>query len=173
MTIKQFSHGRKIISFIAQLLVLVLCLWYIEFIYYANIYPDQSVKTTYTATACTLIQKKLLAHGQYVHRYRADFLMKFVVEGAQYQAWASANGLDRSFTTDLASQNAALMRFNIQKDYPCWYNPEVPQLVVLVMRNNWSATFPLFIPAVIGIMMLYFSSRNLLGLLGVTKSYKK
>ncbi|HLB57694.1 MAG TPA: hypothetical protein VJL60_02645 [Gammaproteobacteria bacterium] len=159
--------GSKIGLFIGQFIVLVLCIWYIQFIYYDDILPDKTVKENYVQTSCVITNKVLTEHGRIVHTYRADFLVSYLVGGDQYVATTSANGLDRSFRSNRVAEEELLNQFDIHDSYPCWYNPEFPQLVVLVLRHHWSSTFPLFIPSVIAFVMIYYLTRSLFVFLGI------
>lgn len=161
MNAKNFTaRRRKIILFAGQFIVLVVCLWFIDYLYYANIYPDKLVKKTFTSSNCAVVKKQLLEKTNIVRRFRADFLVSYAVGGTPYQTWVSANGLDNAFTTDQASQKDQLSQFEVGQTYPCWYNPDVPQIAVLVLRHDWASTFPLFIPTMIALIMSYYLARN-------------
>ncbi len=167
MNVKNLADpSRKIIMFAVQLVVLIICIWFIEFIYYANIYPDKYVKEKYETTICRILNKELTVRGRIVNRYRADFLVSYKAAGVEYRGAISGNGLDRSFTTDRLSQENLLNQFDINNSYPCWYNPDVPALVVLVLRHNWSSTFPLFVPSVLGLIVSYYLLQSIFVFLG-------
>jgi len=163
------NTGRNLITFIVQVAVFFLCLGYIEFMYLQNIAPDKEVKETYTPTTCALTQKHLSTKGHLVHHYRSDFLLSYLINGKQIQSWATGNGLDFSFTTDQASQEDALSQYNIGQTYDCWVNPENPYLVVLVMRHDWTSTFPLLLPSVIAVIVFYYILRSILIFLGLVR----
>ncbi len=169
MDIRQLKDpGRKIAAFAGQLVILIICIGFIEFIYYGNIYPDKLVKESFEETNCRLVSKNLTTVGRVLHRYRADFLLNYTVGNTSYQNWASGNGLDRSFSTDQDLQQEELDQFEENGIYPCWYNPEAPQIIVLVLRHSWSSTFPLFIPSVIALIMIYYIARGIYEFLAVT-----
>ena len=161
------DSGRKIVMFAVQILILIACIWYIEFIYYANIYPDKLVKETFEQSNCTITDKNITTHGKVLHTWRVDFGVKYSAQGVLYQGVTSANGLDRSFTTDRQSQEDILTQYDVGQTYPCWFNPDVPSIVVLVVRHNWASTFPLFIPSVIALVMLYYIGRALFEFFGL------
>jgi hypothetical protein len=155
------TAGSRAFWFIGQLLILFICIYYIEHTYFDNIRPDKIVAETYKDNECLIQQKGLSQRGRFVRSYRADFLLTYVVNETSYSAWTSANGLDRSFTTDKLSQESELNQFTVGVSYPCWYNPQSPQIVVLVLRHTWTSTFTLFIPSVIALIMLYYLFRSL------------
>ncbi len=157
-----YTTGSSILWFLGQVIVLLICLWYIEFIYDQDIYPDKVVAETFGVADCSLLNKTLTTSGKVIHRYRADFQLVYFVNGKQYQSWTSGNGLDRSATTDLASQQDVLNQYNVGATYSCWYNPAVPQAVVLVQRHSWSSSFPLIIPSVIALIMIFYLLRSIL-----------
>lgn len=160
-----FSPGRQILFFILQLIIFIFCVWYIQFIYYLDILPDKQVRESYLATNCTVLQEKISTQTGLGNSYRADFLVNYSINGMSYQAWVSGNGLNRSFTSDRASQSDILTQFNMGSNYPCWFNPQNPKIVVLVLRHSWTSTFPLLIPCVIGLITLFYLSINLFELL--------
>lgn len=161
------TTGRNILLLIGQSIALVICVLFIESVYYTNILPDKTVNDTYEVAQCTITDKKLHMHGTLVHTYRADFLVNYSVDTKAYNAWVSGNGLDFAYSSDRAGQEQSLTQFDVGQSYPCWYNPENPKMVVLVLRHNWSSTFPLFIPSVIFLIVLYYFVRTLFELLGV------
>ncbi len=168
MNIKNFNEsGQKIILFVLQTIILIICICYIEFVYYVNINPDKYVKEKYEESSCQILDKKMSMKGHILHEYRADFLVHYSGAGVQYTRWISGNGLDRSFTTDKVSQQDLLDQFDTGNNYLCWYNPDVPSMVVLILRHNWSSTFPLFIPSVIGIIVAYYILQSIFEFLGI------
>jgi hypothetical protein len=159
--------GSKALLFAGQIGLLILCISYITFIYTENILPDKSVAEDYGVATCTVLAKGLSTKGRIVHSYRADFQVSYAANNTTYQAIASANGLDYSFTTDLPSQQEFLDEFQVGGQYPCWYNPQRPAIVVLVLRHSWTSTFPLIIPSVIAIIMVFYMFKSLFQLLEV------
>lgn len=150
--------SSQIFWFVGQCIVLLACVAFIEFIYYNNIYPDKHVKESFTQTTCTVQQKQLSIKGHIFETYRADYLLNYIVNANSYAAWATANGLDRGFSSDRATQEALLEQYDVGGAYPCWYDPDSPSIVVLVLRHNWSSTFPLIVPSVVALIMLFYLS---------------
>lgn len=161
-----FTTGRNILLLIGQILVVIICISYIEFIYANDIYPDKVVSETYVETQCVIGGEHITTHGKVIHRYRADFLINYAANGIPYSTWVSGNGLDHSFTSNRASQEDVLSNYQLGSAYPCWYNPRAPQMAVLVLRHSWSSTFPLFIPSVILLTVIYYLLRTLFQLMG-------
>jgi hypothetical protein len=164
--------ARNVLLLIGQLVIIVLCILYIEFVYYTNVRPDKYVKENYSTTTCTIVKEQVTIGGRVLHSYRADFYVTYPANGKTYSRWVSGNGLDRSFTTDRASQEAIMHQFAVGQNYPCWFNPNNPQKMVLVQRGNWTTTFPLFIPSVVLLIMGYYFLRNLFGLFGYVRAKK-
>lgn len=162
MDISKFSPtGRAILLLIGQILVVIACLGYIEYTYLTEIVPDQVVSETYEIADCQVTDKSITMRSGIVNRYRADFQINYIASnGQEYNAWVSGNGLDTSFTNDRDSQEEMLQEFSVGETYPCWYNPESPELVVLMLRHSWSSTFSLFIPSIILLIVIYYLTRN-------------
>lgn len=170
-----FTENRLLLL-LGQFIALLMCIGYVEYVYVSNILPDKQAQKTFLKTECVLISKKLINKDQVVSHYRADFLVSYNVKHVQYRRWVSGNGLDRSFTQDESEQEDILTQYNIGGRYTCMYDPEDPQLVMLVQRHNWLSTLPLLAPAGIGTVVFYFFMKNLLSLMGfihIPKGKKK
>lgn len=157
---------NRITLLIGQLLVLLIAVASIDLIYFKCIYPDKQVQSTFKQTICLVNDKRLAEKSDVVHLYRADFLISYDVGGVLYSRWVSGNGLSSSFTLRRSSQETLLAQFITKNSYPCWYNPKAPQISVLVLRQTWTAIFPIVIPTVIALVTLYFFFKNLLVLTG-------
>lgn len=152
--------GRRIGLLIGQFLALVLCISYIELTYFHHIVPDKYVEATFKPVDCVVMSKKLSVRGRFFHRYRAEFLINYNVESVQYTHWVFGNGLDPSFVSDEQAQEDRLAQYQIGQTYRCFYNPENPEVSLLVLRHNWRATFPLIIPALILLVIGYYFFAN-------------
>jgi hypothetical protein len=158
---KDFSQTRsRVVFLVGQFIVLIVCLAYLQYIYQSDILPDKEAKTNYRQTECFLISKKLSGEGHLLRRYRADFLISYHVNGVQYSRWVSGNGLDTSFNSNETEQEDILTQFEVGVTYPCWVNTTNPQLAILVARHNWFSIFPLIIPSIIAVAVLYFMCKN-------------
>jgi hypothetical protein len=164
---------NRIALLAGQFIALILCIIYIEYIYFANILPDKRAKENYQQTDCFLIAKQLNSKGKWVTRYRADFLISYNVGGVQYSRWVAGNGLDMSYSSNQAEQTRILAQFVTGEAYPCWYDSNEPERAILVMRHNWLSTFPLLLPSVIGVIVLYYLILNLIQLAGFARMRKR
>jgi hypothetical protein len=158
---------------IGQFIILFLCIAYTDHFYWANIAPDKEAKAYFQQTSCFLINKKLSTKGRILDRYRADFLVSYQVNGVQYNKWMSGNGLDHSFSTDRIAQETTLSQYQVGSTYPCWYDATDPQIALLVMRHNWTSTFPLILPAIVGIVTLYYFLTNLFSLVNIVSQKRQ
>ncbi len=161
--------GSLIALLIGQLIVLFICAGFINHVYTYNILPDKQAKENYIEDNCFIISKRLNTAGHVIHKYRADFLISYNVNGVQYNRWVSGNGLDISFSDNQGVQEDILSQFDVGGTYPCWYNPGNPQLSILVLRHNWLSTFPLMVPSVIGVIVLYYFLKNVFGLIMIAR----
>ena len=150
------SISIQTVLLIGQLLILIGCIYYIYFIYQTDIRPDKIANDTFNETTCFIIDKKLTTRRDAYYKYRADFLINYNVEGVQYNRWVSANGLDESFKYNKQNQQYLLAQYDTGENYPCYYDPDNPNLSILVQRYNWVSTFPLFIPSVVIMIMLFY-----------------
>lgn len=172
-----WSNNAKSISIqlallLGQLLILLCSLYYIFYVYVSDIRPDKIANDTFQETNCFIIDKKLNSKRDAYYKYRADFLINYNVSGVQYNRWVSANGLDESFQHSKNNQQKILNQYTTGETYPCFYNPENPETALLIRRYNWASTFPLFIPSVVIVIMLFYILDTITNLLKVFKNRK-
>ncbi len=74
-------------------------------------------------------------------------------------------------TRDKLSQQELLDQFDNGGAYPCWFNPITPQVIVLVQRHSWSSTFPLVVPSVVALIMIFYILKAIFMFLEVTRHY--
>lgn len=154
---------------ILQIIIIALCLGYIEYVYFTDIRPDKVVTNTFNKTQCELADKNLGALSRMTNSYRANFLVKYTVDGKNYNQWVSGNGLNFSYVPSKDEEVNILNQYQVGKSYQCWYNPKMPQEAVLVLRNDWTSTLPLFLPSIIILIVLYYLLRSIYHLLRVKK----
>lgn len=152
--------GNRVLFMLGQFFVLISCIIYIDYIYLTNIRPDQTAKLTFRQTECFIMSKKLSSKGKFFKRYRADFLVNYNADGAQYHRWVAGNGLDSSYSYDSRSQASLLSDYENGNNYPCWVNPENAEMAVLKFRDSWLSLYGIIFPAVTGLLMLILFIRN-------------
>jgi hypothetical protein len=168
MKIQKLTDIRTdILLLIGQTALFIVCILFIVYMYTQNIAPDKAVAEDFSITQCRVTDKGMaVGHGLIKH-YRADFEVTYNAGGTEYTSMTSANGRDFSFTRDIDSQNEYLNEFEVTRSYPCWYNPSDPKEVVLVLRHSWVSTFPLILPSVISIVMLFYMIKTLTEILEI------
>lgn len=142
--------SSNIFILLGQFFITLLAFIYLDYVYLANIRPDQLAKQQFVQTDCLVMSKKLSTKGKILRRYRADFLVNYHANGAQYNRWVSANGLDMSHTIRNNTQQKLLSDYENGITYPCWYNSKNAEEAFLVPRNNW-LSLPMFLVALIGL----------------------
>lgn len=152
--------GKKIFKLLVQFLILLAAFIYIDYIYFSNILPDQHVRESFRETECLLLSKKLSTKGKIFRRARAEFLVSYHANGAQYNRWVSGNGLDMFYTMNIASQEQMLAEYQNGRKYPCWYNPDNAESAVLALRHSWFSLYFLLVPSLAGLIALILFLRN-------------
>jgi hypothetical protein len=164
------SKGSRLVLLILQLAIVLLCAGYVEYVYYADIHPERQVKKVFTRTDCSILNKRLSEKGSDVKKYRADFLISYNIKGVQYNRWVSGDGLEMLYSKDKAAQEKLAAKFEVGKNYTCWFNPLLPQVAVLVTKHNWNPVVPLLAPIVVGLIALFFFFKNLFQLAGAKRT---
>lgn len=157
---------------LAEFILLLAGLIYLDYFYLMKVRPDQLALNHFVQTECFIVSKKLATKGTIYHRYRADFLVSYQVEGTQYTRWVSGNGLDRSYFHDNESQEQMLSNFSNGKNYHCWYDPDNPESVYLVTRNIWTYFMPLLWPLAVCLLSGLLFVKNAFFILMLSKKNK-
>lgn len=167
MWTREFTQtGSQLALLIAQFIVILLSLFYIQHVYFVNVYPDKHVKENFGQTECFVASKQLTTKGHVIHRYRANFNINYTVNGVQYNKWVSGNGLDSAYTHNREVEEDILSQYTQGNSYPCWYNPDNAAQVVLVLRHSWMSTTPLIVPSLVAVLTFYFFLKNLFEVMG-------
>lgn len=153
--------GYRVALFIGQVLILIFCISYIEYVYVNNIWPDKNAKDTFENVPCRITNKRFISAGDIFPSYRADFLINYSVKNVSYSRWVTGNGLDESLSSDKNAQENIYSKYVINGTYECYYDPQDPQTSVLVLRHNWLSTFPLTIPSIIIVITVYYFLQSL------------
>lgn len=152
--------ANRIFILMIQFLILLVSCVYIDYLYLTNIRPDQLAKANFVKTECLVMSKKLSSRGQYLHRYRADFLVNYHANGVQYNRWVSGNGLDFSYSLNSTPEEQLLSDYEDGHHYACWYNPENAEEAYLVPRRHYLSLLPLIVPAlaIMTVLILFIRS---------------
>ena len=152
---------------IGQVALLVLAVVFIVYMYTYIINPDRKVAEDFTIATCHVLDKGMATTGRVVRRYRADFKVQYNALKGPVVAIASTNGMDFSYSTSAVQQQQFLDEFDVGAVVPCWYDPENPNIVVLVLRHNWLGEVPLVFPALIILFMAFYIIKSVADLLEV------
>lgn len=164
--------GHRVLFMLAEFMLLLGCIIYIDYIYLTKIRPDQLAKLHFVQTDCLIMSKKLSTKGHVFHRYRADFLITYQAKGVQYTRWVSGNGLDKAYYRNNEKQEKLLSEFKDGNNYPCWYNPAKPAAALLVQRASWTYWSPFIWPAIVGLVALLLFIKHAWSLLMLNKRNK-
>ena len=169
--LKDFREG--IFLLIGQFVLLVLSIIFIYYFYTNDIAPDKRVAEDFSMTNCMVVDKGIAQSSGAYHRYRAEFRLDYTTPMGATEGIASANGIDFTYSTDLATQQAYLDEFEKGSVYPCWFNPKKTTEVVLVLRHSWYSTLPLILPSLIAIIMFFYIGKSIVELIETYLTIKK
>ncbi len=117
------------------------------------IVPDWRTNNRYVATSCEVLDKRLDselfdvpgAQGKrQKESYRPAIKIRYEVRGRKFEVWAYDSL--RIYTDNQASQQAIVDSFQVGMAYPCWYDPDRPDQVVLVRGHVRGAYIFLILP---------------------------
>lgn len=108
--------------------------------WFAMLAPELEVENRFVEGRCIILGKELVSEQKRARRragrsgrtrtvYRPEFDIRHEVAGKSYEARTFR--IVPSSTSDRASQEAILGRFETGHAYPCWYDPADPSRVVL------------------------------------------
>ena len=108
--------------------------------------PDWRANFAFDKTTCTVLDKRIdtLKEGAST-RCRPEFLIAYTVAGVPHEPWTYA--IARIYTSDEAVCHEIFERFEVGKQYPCWFDPQHPDTAILVRGHSWFAWLPLVLPA--------------------------
>ncbi len=114
------------------------------FILVTRIYPHWGVNRYYLQTTGTILNRRIIELGSGEARtYRPDVQVEYQVDGAEYRTWTF--GVSRTTFPERNIAANALERFQVQSDYPLYYDPSEPSRAVLV-RDLSGASWLLLLP---------------------------
>jgi hypothetical protein len=101
--------------------------------------PEWRAKHFYVEGRCVLLDKRVVEHrpsGKANNStYRPEFLIRYTVEGREYQLWAYKAVLSSSALR--WPKERLLESYTVGQEYPCWYDPADPSRVVFVQGYSW------------------------------------
>ncbi len=122
--------------------------------------PMMRAMFEYKPTTCTVMDNKILqSYSGRTTSYDANFLLSYQVANQNYSHWA--RGVSDSYSLKLLSEDA-LARYKIGKVYPCWYDPNEPETVVLkrpfdfsqgILLNGMDILYSVFFPVLVFIWL--------------------
>jgi Protein of unknown function (DUF3592) len=114
----------------------------------STIIPEWKANNRYVQAPCVVLDKKLdsqqfdqVVKGQpgvqKIESYRPRINIRYPVGEKKFDVWA----YDVAVNTYSGDRNAAqsiVDRFTVGSTYPCWYDPDRPENVVLVRTQSWA-----------------------------------
>jgi len=130
-----FATGAAALFFLLQLLVI----------------PEWRVNHDFVEHTCVVLKERIAENASDDGTtYRPEFLVRYDFDGASYVAWAY--DITQAYSSGRAGKQTILDRFEVDHEYPCWYDPNDPRRVVLVRGYTWWLWVLLLLPlAFIGI----------------------
>ncbi len=129
------------------------------------------IQQGYQAGQCTIIGKQLqqTTDTQSTANYDYAPYFRYIVHTTDGRSYTTG-GYDgtNTYSSDQAGQQAVLDQYQVQKTYPCWYDPSNPAQAVLVRHANWlllliGGVFLLIsLPLIVaGIVMIIYNRRRI------------
>lgn len=107
--------------------------------------PDWRANRDFLLTTCTIESKEVAVEGAEPNPlYRPVFRVCYEVDGRTFRQ--PTYDLHETVSSDRAVSEQILGRFDVGRQYPCWYNPAEPARVVLVKGYSWYAWLLLVLP---------------------------
>ncbi len=121
--------------------------------------PEWRANYRFAQTTCKTLEKRIGEEPQKDGLlYRPEIHIEYEVQNVAYRTWTYDVGENYSSDRDVAQ--AVLDRFEIGKEYPCWYDPSDPRVAVLVRQYHWNvyviASLPVILIFIGGGGLVYF-----------------
>ncbi len=88
------------------------------------------VNNKFQETICTIIDKKIETDRGKAIRYSASFNVEYIAMNNKYSHWISP-GIFKYESSSIYSADTKLSQYQINNQYPCWYDPDYAYTVVL------------------------------------------
>ena len=114
----------------------------------ALVIPEWRANHVFTETTCTVLDRRLkkseTGNGTL---YRPEIRVRFAVAGTTYIVGTYDIHSQRgNFTLSEGDTSAIADRFMPGEEYPCWYDPSDPNIVVLSRESSWWFWLALWFP---------------------------
>ena len=124
--------------------------------------PEWRVNHAFVETTCVVLKKRLgeKATGEGMS-YRPEVLIQYSIGNQAYDVWTYDITMVYGNARD--ARQAEIDRFEVGREYACWYDPRDPSTAVLVRGYHWFTWLMLLLPLsfiVIGGGGLAFSLLN-------------
>jgi hypothetical protein len=108
--------------------------------------PTWRVNHAFVEHTCTVRDKRISekTEGQ-LTQYLPEVRIEYQVGATSYATWAYA--LPNSYYANKEEVQEIVGRFQADHEYPCWYDPDNPQVAVLVRGYVWWTSLWLIVPA--------------------------
>lgn len=95
------------------------------------------IQIHFKPTQCLIKDKNLITKGanELQKQYAAELLLSYNAGGKHYEA-SSINAF-HSFSNDKDSEEKLLSQHTLGESYPCWYDPNKPEVVLLTRTIFW------------------------------------
>jgi Protein of unknown function (DUF3592) len=129
---RQAGHLGELLFF--GIFLIVGLLWLLSAVWFLVI-PVWRANTRFEETVCTVQSRRLVETADPDEtRYRPEFEIKYRVDSQEYIT--RAYDICKVGSSYRDSQKELLSRFDVGGFYPCWYNPDDPNQVVLVREKG-------------------------------------
>ncbi len=99
--------------------------------YVTYLRPEMRVNQEFVEANCTVLEKRLIImQDRNGVVYRPEFLIRYGVGDRQYEA--RTYDITSASTSGRAAKEEILNKYDVGARYPCWYDPNAPQIAVLV-----------------------------------------
>jgi hypothetical protein len=102
--------------------------------------PQWRVQNYFIRHTCTVLDTRL-GFSEDGAMFRPEIEIEYCLNGENYRVWtydiATARNAANSYSSDKEGKQAVLDAFVPLKQYPCWYDPDDPSVVVLERGYGW------------------------------------
>ncbi len=110
------------------------------------ILPEWKANRRFVRIECVALEKRVEEQQRDDStEYRPAIRIRYEVDDQQIETWAY--DINRVYSSDRASAEAATDPFQVGERYYCWYDPENPETVVVVRGYSWWMWLLLVLPA--------------------------
>ncbi len=108
--------------------------------------PEWRANHEFVRHTCTVLDRRVAkdTDGEGASLYRPEIQIEYEIGGQTYRIWTY--DISKAYSSGRSGKQAIVNRFEVGREYACWYDPADPNTAVLVRGYTWWVWLLLIVP---------------------------